>query len=113
MLHEILLVFHSVSNYGYHFIIRKLANEFERKFECLGENTEKYKTFSLPIEKEVTKADKDGNEGVMTIHYKIKFIDNARFMLSSLSNLVGNLAEGIHKIKIVIVFLNMKVPRRI
>ena len=28
-----------------------------------------------------------------------KFIDNARFKASSLSNLVNNLAEGIHKVK--------------
>ena len=31
----------------------------QRKFECLGENTEKYKT-SVQIEKEITKIDKDG-----------------------------------------------------
>ena len=31
--------------------------------------------------------------------YKIKFIDTARFMAISLSNLVDNLTEGIHKIK--------------
>ena len=42
------------------------------------------------------KINKDGNE---TISYKIKFIDSTRFMASSLSNLVHNLAEGIHKIK--------------
>ena len=29
----------------------------------------------------------------------LKFIDSARFMASSSSNLVDNLAEGIHKIK--------------
>ena len=29
----------------------------------------------------------------------MKFIDNATFTASSLSNLVDNLAEGIHKIK--------------
>ena len=63
------------------------------------ENTEKYKTFSVPIEKEVTKTDKDGNKSVITISYKITFFDSARFMASSLSNLVDNLIEGIHKIK--------------
>ena len=55
------------------------------------------KGFSVPIE--VTKIDKDGNENVISISYKIKFIDSARFMATSLSNLVVNLAEGIHKIK--------------
>ena len=36
------------------------------------ENTEKYKTFSATIEKEVTEIDKDCNESVVTISYKIK-----------------------------------------
>ena len=31
--------------------------------------------------------------------YKINFIDSARFMASSLSNLVDNLTEGVHEIK--------------
>ena len=35
---------------------------------------------------------------MITISYKIKFIDSARFMVSSLPNLVDNLAEAIHKI---------------
>ena len=96
---EIPVVFHNCSNYDYHFIMKELANEFEGQFECLGENTEKYKTSSVPIEKEVTNTDRDGNESVVTISYKIKFIDSARFMATSLSNLVDNLREGIHKIK--------------
>ena len=49
--------------------------------------------------KKVTKIDKDGNESVAAISYKIKFTDNERFMANLLSNLVDNLAEGIHKIK--------------
>ena len=56
-------------------------------------------TFSIPIEKEVTNTDKDGNETVATISQKIKFIDSTRFMATLLSNLVDNLTEGIHKIK--------------
>ena len=28
---------------------------FVGQFECLGENKEKYKTFSIPIKKEITK----------------------------------------------------------
>ena len=38
---EIPIVFHNRSTYDYHFIIKKLAEEFKGEFECLGENTEK------------------------------------------------------------------------
>ena len=65
----------------------------------MSRNTKKYKTFSVPIEKEVTKIDKDGSESIVTISYKIKFIDSVRFIVSSLSNLVNNLTERIYKIK--------------
>ena len=44
------------------FIIKELAKEFKGEFECLGENTEKYITFCVPINKKITKIDKDGNE---------------------------------------------------
>ena len=99
MPNEIPVVFHNGPNFEYHFIIKELANEFEGKFECLCKNTEKYNLFSVPIEKEVIKIDKDGNENVVTISYKMEFIDSARFMETSLPNLVDNLTEGIHKIK--------------
>ena len=33
------------------------------------------------------------------LSYILQFIDSARFMASSLSNLVNNLFEGIHRIK--------------
>ena len=49
---EILVVFHNVSTYDYHFIIKQLAEEIEGDFKRLGENTEKYITFSLPLKKE-------------------------------------------------------------
>ena len=47
------MVFHNGSTYDYHFIIKQLAREFDGKFECLGENTEKYITFSEAIKKEL------------------------------------------------------------
>ena len=43
---EIPVVFHNGSSYDDHFIIKELA---EGDFECLGENKEKYITFSVPI----------------------------------------------------------------
>ena len=41
--HEIPVVFHNGSNYDYHFIVKELANAFERQFECIGEKKDKYK----------------------------------------------------------------------
>ena len=86
---EIPIVFHNGSTYDYHFIIKELVKEFEGNFECVGENTEKYITFSVPIKKKIENKD-------MEITYKIKFIDSFRFMATSLSKLVDNLTEDIH-----------------
>ena len=57
------------------------------------------KYFSVPIEKENAKTDNDGNQSIATVFYKIKYIDSAKFMAKSLSNLLDNLAEEIHKTK--------------
>ena len=51
----------------------------------LGENTEKYIAFSVPVKKEL--------DNGKTITYKLKFFDSFRFMLTSLSSLVDNLSE--------------------
>ena len=83
---EIPVIIHNGSKCDYHFIIKELSEEFKGQFECLGENTEKYITFSVPIKKE----DDDDNK---VITYKIKFIDSCRFMQSTLSGLVDNLSE--------------------
>ena len=91
--------FYNGSNYDYHFIVKELAEEFQKQFTCSGENTEKYMTFTVPIEKEVTRIDKNGEEITKYISYLLQFIDRARFMASSLLNLVNNLSKGIHKIK--------------
>ena len=83
---EIPIVFHNGSTYDYHFIIKELVKEFDGNFECLGENTEQYITFSVPLKKKIE------NKNI-EITYKIKFIDSYRFMSSSLSKLVDNLSE--------------------
>ena len=108
---EIPVAFHNGSNYDYHFTIKELANKFEGQFQCIGENKEKYKTFSVPIKKEIIETDKDGNKTDESITYKIKFTNSERFMASSLSNLVDNLTEEIQIINCVIVFCNMNVSR--
>ena len=92
-------VFQNGSNYDYHFIIKELGDEFEKLFTCLGENTEKYITFTIPIEKEVTRIDENGEVIIEHIPYILQSIDSARFMEISLSDLVNNFSEGILKIQ--------------
>ena len=81
---EISVLFHNGSVYDYHFRIKYLAREFKGSFECLGENTEKYISFTVPFEKVIN--DKE-------IKYRIRISDSYRFMQDSLSNLVDNLSE--------------------
>ena len=68
-----------------------LVKEFDGNFEFLGENTEKYITFSVPVKKEIKNKNK-----IIEITYKIKFIDSYRFMSTSLSKLVDHLSEELH-----------------
>ena len=89
---EIPVVFHNGSTYDYHFLIKELVKEFEGNFDCLGENTEKYIPFSVPLKKKIENKN-------LEITYKMKFIDSFRFMSSSLSKLVDNLSDGIHNNK--------------
>ena len=86
------VIFHNGSTYDCHFILKKLACESEGNFECLGENTEKYITFSVPVKKRIENKE-------IEITCKIKFVDSFRFMATSLSKLVDNLTEGIHNDK--------------
>ena len=78
---EIPIIIHNAS-YDTHSIIDQLVKEFKGELNCIGDNMEKYITFSVPIKK---KCDND-----KTITYKLKFIDSFRFMSNSLSELVDN-----------------------
>ena len=85
MQREIPVVLHNVSNYDYHLIIKELAEKFKGNIDCLGENTEKYITFSVPLKKEI----KDKK----LVTYKLRFIDSSRFMSTLLASLVDNLSK--------------------
>ena len=74
------MVFPNRSNYDYHFIIKELEEEFKKQFTCLGENTEKYITFAVQTEEEVTRIDKNGEKITKSISYILQFIDSAGFM---------------------------------
>ena len=56
-------------------------------------------TFTVPIEKEVIRINKNGKEIIKNISDILQFINNRRFMARFSSNLVNSLAEGIHRIK--------------
>ena len=74
------MVFHNGSNYEYQFIINKLAEEFKKQVTCLWENTGKYITFTVPIEKEVTKIEKKWEEIIKNISFILQFIDSTQFV---------------------------------
>ena len=93
------IVFQNGSNCDYYCIVKELAEEFKKQFTCLGDNTEKYITFIVPIEKEVTRIDTNGKEIAKDLCHILQFIDSARFMASSLSNPVNNLSKGLYRIK--------------
>ena len=61
-----------------------MVDEFEGEFECPGENTEKYITFSVPIKKE--------NDNGKKNHIQIKVYWYLQIYVTSLTNLVDNLS---------------------
>ncbi|XP_057296306.1 uncharacterized protein LOC130625271 [Hydractinia symbiolongicarpus] len=101
---EIPVVMHNCSRYDDHIIIKQLAREFKsHDFKCLGENSEKYISFFIKQSvtfqgkhgkslKQMKKKTNQMKEVEINTTCKIKFIDSCRFMQSSLSSLVDNLA---------------------
>ena len=81
---EIPVLFHNGSLYDYHFIIKYLAREFKGNFECLGENTEKYISLTVPFKKVINDEE---------IKNRKRISNSCRFIQDSLSNLVDNLPE--------------------
>ena len=77
---DIPILIHNAS-YDTHFIINQLAEEFKGELNCIGENMEKYITFSVPIKKEC--------DNGKTITHKLKFIDSFRFTSTSLSGIIS------------------------
>ena len=62
-----------IINYEKEKIIPLTKEEKINYNDCLGENTEKYSTFSVPLKKKIENKN-------LEITYKIKFIDSFRFM---------------------------------
>ena len=72
---------------------------YKKRCTCLAENTKKCLTFTVPIEKQVTRIYKNGEEIAKDISYILQFVNNTRVMTSSLSNFVNNPSEEIHSVK--------------
>ena len=87
---DIPIIIHNAS-YDTHFIINQLAEEFNGELNCIGENMEKYITFSVPM--------KNKCDDSKTITYKLRFIDSFRFMPTSLSKLVDNMSGNFSSIE--------------
>ena len=72
---KITITFHNWSNYDYNFIIKESAEESEDQFICLGENTKKYITISVPIGKEVKRIGKN-EEKVKKAYYNLLIVQD-------------------------------------
>ena len=81
--------FHNGSTYDNHLIIKQLAEDFNGYFSCIGENTEKYISFSITF----TKESADSNRKKKPNAYSLRFIDTYSFMNRGLDDLAKNLAE--------------------
>ena len=96
------VVFHNLSGYDAHIIIKELAKVFSAdEMGVIAENSEKYIGFTIPVKialkdekgEQVLKKDKRGKLVPATKTCHIRFIDSYRFMNSSLDELVNNLAK--------------------
>ena len=119
------IIIHNRSTYDDHFVIKQIPVEFEGQFKFLGENTEKYITYSLTIKKEVTNNDdNDGDDSGVdetkkTVEYRLSFVDSCRLMSGKLSDLVDNLPgirdkeckECIKKIRVKCKFIEFRNDR--
>ena len=87
------VVFHNLAGYDAYLFIRELA-KYTTDIGVIAKNTEDYISFSIKIEVD-RYVDKLGNEKVKEI--ELRFIDNIKFMSSSLDSLVNNLAKDGHE----------------
>ena len=65
------MVVHNGLNYDHPCIIKEPAKEFEGEFNCLGENIEKYKTFSVPITKGIKRINKNEAKKAYLTNYNL------------------------------------------
>ena len=84
------VVFHNLAGHDVHLFIKELAKH-TNKINVITKNAENYISFSAKVEVD-RYIHKKGNEKVKEM--ELRFIDNFKFMSSSLDSLVNNLAKG-------------------
>ena len=87
------VIFHNLTGYDAHLFIRELA-KYTAGMGIIAKNTEDYISFSIKVEVDKY-INKNGNERKKEM--ELRFIDNIKFMSSSLDSLVNNLAKGGHE----------------
>ena len=106
--------FHNGWNYDHCFIVIELAEEFKKQFIWLVENIEKHITFAIPIEKEVTRIDKNGEkitQNLSDIWSSILFLKKFVKLNVNLDMKIKNEKLVELSISIATVFLNMQTLR--
>ena len=85
------MFFHNLSGYDSHLFIKNLGYT-PGNIDCIRNNEEKYISFT----KEITVGSYINKKNDMIpINWKLRFLDNFKFMSTSLDNLVNNLPEDV------------------
>ncbi len=88
------VIFHNLSGYDAHLFIKNLGVS-KGKINCIPNNKEKYISFTKEVEVDKF-VNKEGKE--VPVKRELRFIDSAKFMASSLANLVENLV-GVNDVR--------------
>ncbi|XP_077260508.1 uncharacterized protein LOC143896480 [Temnothorax americanus] len=78
--------FHNLSGYDAHFIIEKIANDFEGEVELLPLTKETYIPFSKTVKKTQT-------DGTWDRYVKLRFVDSYKFLAASIETLASYLSK--------------------
>ncbi|XP_077263128.1 uncharacterized protein LOC143897994 [Temnothorax americanus] len=76
--------FHNLSGYDAHFVVEKIANEFEGKVDLLPLTKESYISFSKTVKKTQT-------DGEWDRYVKLRFVDSYKFLAASIETLASYL----------------------
>jgi len=83
--HCILIVFHNLSGYDTHFIIKEIAIAYDGRVELFPITKEKYISFTKNVKSTEDKRKKN--------NIKLRFIDSYKFLTSSLNKLASYLSK--------------------